>query len=104
MCDKAIKIFAAITILLGLATLCPCTRGVCQSVETEESKAIAEIIYHPSTKAMTVLFRDQSAYSYDNVPATVFESFKMAESKGSFFYKNIRDQFEGELVDSTNTH
>ena len=97
MCDKSIKVFAVITILLGLATLYPCTSGVCQSVETEESKAIAEIIYHPGTKDLTVIFRDQTAYNYENVPAAIFESFKMAESKGTFFYRNIRDQFEGEL-------
>lgn len=100
MCDKALKLFAVITVLLGLATLCPCTQGVCSTVVPEDSSAIAEIIYHPRTKAMTVVFRDESAYSYTNVPAKTFESFKMAESKGRFFYTNIRDHFDCKLVDA----
>ena len=93
MCDKALKLFAAITILLGLATLCPCTKSVCQLIETEESQAIAEIIYHPSSEEMIVVFRDESKYSFKNVPASTFEAFKNADSKGKFFGDNIRGQF-----------
>ena len=94
MCDKSIKLFAAITILLGLATLCPCTSGLCQNVQTEESSAIAEIIYHPGSEKMVVIFRDQTEYSFEDVPSKTFEAFKNSESKGKFFSENIRDEFK----------
>ena len=55
------------------------------------SSQITSIGYDATTKTLAVLFKGgTSPYHYANVPASLFVDMIVAESIGSFFYKNIK--------------
>ena len=41
-----------------------------------------------------VFVNSEDVYDYRGVPAAVYEELKKAESKGSYFVKNIKDKYE----------
>lgn len=54
------------------------------------SSNIKEVGHDEKTKELRIKFHGDSVYAYDNVPKELFEKFMNAESKGSFFHKEIR--------------
>ena len=42
---------------------------------------------------LKVTFTNGREYLYEGVPATVYESFLLAESKGKFLHENIVDRY-----------
>jgi len=68
------------------------------------SSAIAEIGYDENSMILEVTFNRGSmpknvVYQYSNVPKSVFDEIMKADSKGTFFRQNIRDQYTYVCVD-----
>lgn len=62
-----------------------------------ESTLIKEVGYDAATQTLTIVFvTDNAKYEYYGVPQEVYEQLMAAESKGSFFTKNIKDQYRFE--------
>jgi hypothetical protein len=60
-----------------------------------ESSLLKQVGYDAATQVLTVTFVDQEGtYEYQKVPETVYKDLMAAESKGSFFAKNIKGKFE----------
>ncbi len=57
------------------------------------SSAIQEVLYSRKTHTLFVLFRQGAWAIYEDVPIDVWNEFKAAESKGSFFYHNVRSSY-----------
>ena len=57
------------------------------------STSLAKARYDECQSILRIHFRDGAVYSYSAVPRLVFEAFLTAQSKGSFFNHNIRNQF-----------
>lgn len=64
------------------------------TLETVESDVIHAIGYADDVNVLEIIFNNGSIYQYRNVPREVFDQFMRAESKGSYFQNNIRDEFE----------
>lgn len=56
--------------------------------KTVKSSMIASIGFQGRT--LEVEFNDRSIYQYDNVPEYIYTNMMNAESKGTFFWDNIR--------------
>ncbi|KAA0910646.1 KTSC domain-containing protein [Pusillimonas sp. ANT_WB101] len=76
------------------------------ATDSVESSQVAAIGHDPQTNTLAIRFPANrkgvcSVYHYANFTAEQFEAFKAAESKGSYFGKNIKrcaDQFPYENV------
>ena len=55
------------------------------------SSTIAEISH--DGKTLTVVFNNGREYDYEGVPASIFESFCNAASKGRYFHENINGRY-----------
>ena len=65
------------------------------SMTQVESSLIKEVGYDAATQVLTITFVDQEGtYEYQKVPESVYKELMAAESKGSFFAKNIKGKFE----------
>jgi KTSC domain-containing protein len=58
------------------------------------STAIRNLFYVLKKRELEVTFVSGRSYVYADVPADVFEAFKTAESRGTFFNHEIRDRYE----------
>lgn len=63
-------------------------------METVTSSTINAVGYEESNNILKVNFKNGSTYVYQNVPKTVYQEFLTSESKGKFFNRNIRGQYE----------
>lgn len=60
-----------------------------------DSTAIAHMCYEHNTNTLAISFTSGSgAYSFYNAPLYIWEGFKAADSKGRFFYKYIKGQYQ----------
>ena len=64
------------------------------AAQTVESSLIKSVSYDAATSLLTVVLEDNSTYEYKAVPETVYQELMAAESKGSYFVKNIKGKFE----------
>jgi len=62
-------------------------------VDLFESEAIEKFGYDLGTRHLVIFFKSGGVYEYEDVPRTVFEDFRAAQSKGEFFQSAIRIQF-----------
>lgn len=63
------------------------------------SSNLLAIGYDPKTETLRIQFRDRGLnYDYANVPALVFEAFKLSESKGEFFTEYVKPYFKAQRV------
>jgi hypothetical protein len=58
------------------------------------STAIRHFHYDAAKRELQVTFVTGRRYVYDHVPQDVFQAFKTAFSKGTFFNQKIRDHYE----------
>ena len=58
-----------------------------------ESTNLHEIGYDAETQTLYIRFDGGGFYSYEEVPADVWEAFESASSKGRFFYKAIKGRY-----------
>lgn len=65
-----------------------------------ESSAISSVGYDPRLSVMEVEFQSGTVYQYRDVPASLYESFLAASSKGRFLSQKIRGRFASERQDS----
>ena len=67
------------------------------ALEQVESTMIKEAGYDEATQVLTVKFvNGDEVYEYKNVPKSVYDELMAAESKGSFFAKNIKGKYDFE--------
>jgi hypothetical protein len=66
--------------------------------EEVESSNIREIGYDTDTQTLEILFKSGGLYQYFNIPGGVYEQLMGASSKGSFFYHNIRGEYQWRKV------
>ena len=65
------------------------------------SSAVRDIDYNPDTRILSVTFVPTGKrYAYREVPFETYDAFISAFSKGTFFNRFIRDQFDFELVET----
>ncbi len=69
---------------------------------SKESSSIFGASYYPESEVLRVRFKKGKeigwTYDYPNFPASKWESFKKAESKGQFFAAHIREQYKSRQV------
>ena len=64
------------------------------------SSAVRDIRYDDETKTLWVTFVPTGKrYAYRRVPLEIYDDFRAAFSKGTFFNRFIRDQFDYDLVE-----
>lgn len=64
-----------------------------------ESSNLTAAGYDPATQVLAVQFKSGTLYTYSGVPPETYADFMAAESKGAFFAKSVRGQFEHSKVD-----
>jgi len=65
-----------------------------------ESSTVKIAEYDTSTKKLLVTFKGEVQYEYDEVPHDVFTKFRMSESQGSFFNKEIGKKYEYRKIET----
>jgi len=65
---------------------------------TLDSTSLDRVGYDPDTEVLLVVFRDRSAYRYFGVPNAIFENFRRAPSKGTYFNHAIRGAYGFEVA------
>ncbi len=66
--------------------------AVAQAVESSLLKSVA---YDAASSTLTVVMVEgNETYEFKNVPSSVYEELMAAESKGSYFVKNIKGKYE----------
>ena len=56
-----------------------------------QSSNLASIGYEPDTSTLEIEFVTGSIYQYFGVPQAVYEELMNASSKGSYFYRQVRE-------------
>lgn len=59
-----------------------------------ESSNLKKTIYDVGDKKLTVTFNNGMEYEYEDVPHSMYTKFRMAESQGSFFNKEIGRKYK----------
>lgn len=59
-----------------------------------ESSNINQTVYDTKTQNLEVTFKNGLIYIYEEVPHQIYTKFRMSESQGSFFNKNISKTFK----------
>lgn len=62
-------------------------------IKSVKSRDIALVGYDPGTATLEVVFRAGGVYRYQEVPESVYHGLMSAPSHGTYFQKNIRNQF-----------
>jgi KTSC domain-containing protein len=57
------------------------------------SSVIRDFSYDPATSELSITFVSGRRYVYADVPQDVFDAFKAASSRGTFFNSEIRDDY-----------
>lgn len=57
------------------------------------SSSLRSVGYDESTETLEIEFHNGRVYRYYDVPREVYEELMSAESLGSYFVENIRDNF-----------
>ena len=62
-------------------------------ITTPESSSIAAFAYEAEDLMLYVRFKNGRTYRYSGVPASVFDAFADADSKGTFFNAQIQGRY-----------
>ena len=62
--------------------------------EFPESSVLHSASYDKVMNRLTVTFKSGRSYDFFDVPPSIWEEFKKAESKGRFFTQNIKGKFK----------
>jgi hypothetical protein len=63
-----------------------------QSVQLQSS-ALRSADYDDETQQLDVTFNSGQTYTYERVPAHVFEQLSTASSPGTYFFQNVKGRF-----------
>lgn len=58
-----------------------------------ESRTVRSVGYQRRSRVLEIEFQSGAVYQYADVPATVYEEFWKAESKGKYFNGEIREEY-----------
>lgn len=86
---KKIIIFKIKTMAIKKETI-EGTKIICEV----DSSNIQKTTYDTQSKKLVVEFKNNSEYEYDEVPHQIYTQFRMAESQGAFFNKNISKNYK----------
>jgi len=64
-----------------------------------QSSNLESVGYDEETKILEIEFKGGSVYRYYNVPKDIYDELLEAESKGKYFWRNIRNEFNYKKVD-----
>jgi hypothetical protein len=81
----------------------PAPKNVFAEIEVEDSDMIGKIGYSPASTTLRIWFKNSkndslALYEYDDVGATMFAMFLVAESKGRFFNSTIKGAYRSRRV------
>ena len=65
-----------------------------QIINEIESSNLIKTVYDTGEKTLTVTFKNGTQYLYEDVPHSTYTKFRMAESQGSFFNKEISKKYK----------
>lgn len=65
------------------------------SFESPESSSLEGASYDPSTRQLTVVFKDGKTYDYPGIDPELWVEFMEAGSKGTYFMRRIRPLYTG---------
>lgn len=66
-------------------------------MQSVESSLLNKVGYDPEAKVLAIQMNYSSdLYLYQDVPQSIFDDLLAAESKGSFYVKNIKGKFKTE--------
>ena len=68
-----------------------------ETMENINSSMLGNIMYNIDTTRLTVVFKNNQEYFYDNVPIEVWKQFNEAESKGKFYAQNIKGKYPADI-------
>lgn len=63
-------------------------------MEPVGSRAISAIGYSPVGKTLNIKFKGGGSYDFVGVPAHVYDAFRRASSKGSYYDSHIRGRYQ----------
>lgn len=70
-------------------------------LQTVNSSNIEAVGYHEQTGSLLVCFKhSQTLYAYLDVPKTVYDQLMESSSKGSFFAKNVKNNYFWEKLEA----
>ncbi|HSM96840.1 MAG TPA: KTSC domain-containing protein [Rhizomicrobium sp.] len=58
------------------------------------SAVIQSYSYNAETKELSILFRSDGLYVYEDVPPDTFDALNAAYSKGEYFQSRIRSKYD----------
>lgn len=64
-----------------------------QIINEIESSNLVKTVYNLDEKTLLVTFKNGMEYLYEEVPHSIYTKFRMAESQGSFFNKEISKKY-----------
>ena len=64
-----------------------------QIINEIESSNLTKTVYNLEEKTLTATFKNGAEYEYVEVPHSVYTKFRMAESQGTFFNKEISKKY-----------
>jgi len=70
-----------------------------QIINEIESSSIKKTVYHIGDKTLIATFNNGVEYLYNDVPHNVYTKFRMAESQGAFFNKEISKKYKYKKVE-----
>lgn len=69
-------------------------------MQTVESSFLKKVGYDAATQTLAVqMVNSSDIYTYLNVPQSVYDGLMDAESKGAYYVRNIKGQFETDKVE-----
>ena len=68
--------------------------------KVDNSSNIKHIAYQPQFKVMQVIFENGRIYWYYQVPREVYDAFISAQSKGTYFWSNIKNKYTFKRIKS----
>jgi len=69
-----------------------------ERLENLNSSVLASASYDEKLQLLTIAFKSGKTYDFFDVPPEIWNGFKEAESKGSFFSRNIKGKFKPKLI------
>lgn len=66
--------------------------------ENVNSEMMISLGYEDSTSTLEIEFKRGEVWQYYDVPESVFQEMKVAESKGRFWHLNIKGQYRENRV------
>ena len=82
-------------LLATLVVLASVAVAVEVTLQPVDSTLIAQVGYDEATQQLAIQMHNSSdTYLYKNVPPAVYADLMAADSKGAFYVKNIKGQYE----------